>query len=149
MKAMKKRILFAVLLVLTLVGMSSCCRRELWVYQDGYKNIVLRVDWRFYDRDAQLFPHEPDPDGMTLYVFPQDGRPSYRFTTTEVNRYEFYMSRGMYDFLVFDYSPEEYNMQHFTGMGSNAHKTLINDSQQFPHSKPHCCARQNRYAIGH
>ena len=116
MKAMKKRILFAVLLVLTLVGMGSCCRRELWVYQDGYKNIVLRVDWRFYDRDAQLFPHEPDPDGMTLYVFPQDGRPSYRFTTTSVNRYEFYMSRGMYDFLVFDYSPEEYNMQQFTGM---------------------------------
>lgn len=116
MKAMKKRILFAVLLVLALVGTNSCCRRELWVYQDNFKNILLRVDWRGYDRDAQLYPHEPDPDGMTLYVFPQDGRPSYRFTTTSVNRYEFYMSRGMYDFLVFDYSPEEYNMQRFVGM---------------------------------
>ena len=116
MKAMKKQILFAVLTVLTLVGMSSCCRRELWVYQDNFKNVLVRVDWRNYDRDAQLYPHDPDPDGMTLYVFPQDGRPSYRFTTTSVNRYELYMSRGMYDFLVFDYSPEEYNMQHFVGM---------------------------------
>lgn len=115
MKAKKKYMLWAGLAVLVLFG-ANACRRDLWVYQDFFKNLLVLVDWRQYDRDAYLYPHSPDPEGMTLWLFPRDGRPSYRFTTTEVNRYEVYMSKGMYDILVIDNSPEEYNMQHFLGM---------------------------------
>ena len=95
---------------------TSCERRDLWVYQDQFKQILMIIDWRNYDRDQQLYPHTPDPDGMTLWFFPTDGRKSYRFTTAEVNRYELYLSEGDYEGLVIDYSPAEYGHQEFVGM---------------------------------
>lgn len=115
---MKQYFRFAVLAAVAagVLLLAGCARRELWVYQDYFKNILLRIDWRSYDRDKQLYPHTPDPLGMTVWFFPIDGRPSYRFTTSEVNRYEVYMSQGAYDVLVIDKSPEEYLMQEFIGM---------------------------------
>ena len=95
---------------------TSCERRDLWVYQDQFKQILMIIDWRNYDRDQQLYPHTPDPDGMTLWFFPTDGRKSYRYTTAEVNRYELYLSEGDYEGLVIDYSPAEYGHQEFVGM---------------------------------
>ena len=118
MKSMKSIFRFAAKATLVLAALLSLssCRRKLWVYQDYFKNILVLVDWRSYDRDKQLYPHTPDPQGMTVYFYPTDGRSSYRFTTTEVHRYPVYMSQGDYGVLVFDYSPEEYNMQEFLGM---------------------------------
>ena len=95
---------------------TSCERRDLWVYQDQFKQILMIIDWRNYDRDQQLYPHTPDPDGMTLWFFPTDGRKSYRYTTAEVNRYELYLSEGDDEGLVIDYSPAEYGHQEFVGM---------------------------------
>ena len=105
----------AALAVLMLLPASGC-RRQLWLYQDQFKQVQVNVDWRSYDRDKVLYPHTPDPDGMTLWFFPDDGRKSYRATTTEVNRYEIYLSEGDYVGVVIDYSPEEYGMQEFLGM---------------------------------
>lgn len=115
---MKQYFRFAVLAAVAagVLLLAGCARRELWVYQDYFKNILLRIDWRSYDRDKQLYPHTPDPLGMTVWFYPTDGRSSYRFTTSEVNRYEVYMSQGDYDVLVIDKSPEEYLMQEFLGM---------------------------------
>lgn len=92
------------------------CRRELWLYSDQFKQVELDIDWRNYDRDQQLYPHTPDPGGMTLWFFPRDGRTSYSYTTAEVRHYETYLSRGDYDALVIDYSPMEYGRQEFIGM---------------------------------
>ena len=89
---------------------TSCERRELWVYQDRFKQVELDIDWRNYFRNQQLYPNTPDPDGMTVWFFPRDGRKSFRYTTTEVRHYETYLSAGQYDGLVIDYSPEEYGM---------------------------------------
>ena len=117
MKAMKRYFRFAVPAVLLAVLLiAGACRRELWVYQDNFKNLLVIPDWRSYDRDKQLYPHTPDPLGMTVWAYPTDGRPSYRFTTSEVNRFPMYLSQGKYGLLVIDYSPEEYNMQEFIGM---------------------------------
>lgn len=95
---------------------TSCERRELWVYQDRFKQVELDIDWRNYFRNQQLYPNTPDPDGMTVWFFPRDGRKSFRYTTTEVRHYETYLSAGQYDGLVIDYSPEEYGHQEFIGM---------------------------------
>ena len=103
-------------LALMLLVPATGCRRQLWLYQDQFKQVQIQVDWRSYDRDKVLYPHTPDPDGMTLWFFPHDGRKSYRFTTAEVNRYDLYLGQGAYTGVVIDYSPEEYGMQEFLGM---------------------------------
>ena len=106
-------ILLAVLLtVLVLMG----CRRDLWVYQDNFKQVELDIDWRNYFRDAQIYPNTPDPDGMTVWFFPKDGRTSFHCTTAEVRHYETYASQGDYEVLVIDYSPLEYSHQEFLDM---------------------------------
>ena len=104
--------LLLILLLLTTIG----CRRDLWIYQDKFKQIELDIDWRNYFRDTQLYPNTPDPDGMTLWFFPKDGRPAYTLTTSEVRHYETYLSKGDYEALVIDYSPMEYGRQEFVGM---------------------------------
>ena len=94
----------------------ACERRELWIFQDNFKQVEVDVDWRYYDRDRQLFPHTPDPSGMTLWLFPRDGRASISYTTAEVRHFETYLSKGDYDALVIDYSPSEYGHQVFVDM---------------------------------
>jgi hypothetical protein len=103
-------------LALMLLVPATGCRRQLWLYQDQFKQVQVQVDWRSYDRDKTLYPHTPDPGGMTLWFFPWDGTKSYRFTTTEVTRYDVYLAQGKYTGVVIDYSPEEYGMQEFLGM---------------------------------
>lgn len=105
-------LLMLLLVVLLLTG----CRRDLWVYQDNFKQVELDVDWRNYFRDQQLYSDEYDPDGMTVWFFPTDGRESYRYTTANVRHFETYLSKGTYEGLVVDYSPEEYGRQEFLGM---------------------------------
>ena len=109
-----KAYITAVLLLLLMV--TACERRDLWVFGDQFKQVELDVDWRNYFRDSQLYPNAPDPGGMTLWFFPKDGRPSYSYTTSEVRHYELYLSRGEYEGLVIDYSPAEYGHQEFVGM---------------------------------
>lgn len=102
------------------LAMTNCERRDLWVYGDQFKQVLLNIDWRNYMRADNLYPYEPDPDGMTVWYFPIDGqangRKSYRFTTDEVRHYETYLSAGDYRSVVIDYSPEEYSNQEFEGM---------------------------------
>ena len=107
---------------LTLLTTASC-RRDLWVYQDNYKQVELDIDWRNYYREWGITPNvnpnaQPaaDPNGMTVWFFPKDGRESFKYTTSEVRHFETYLSRGDYDGLVIDYSPEEYGHQEFVGM---------------------------------
>ena len=95
---------------------NSCERRELYVYQDYFKQVELQIDWRHYDRDKVKYPHTPDPSGMTVWFYPTDGRKADHYTTSEVTRYETYLSQGTYEALVIDYSPEEYFKQEFIGM---------------------------------
>ena len=106
----------AVAAALMLLTTGSCERRDLYVYQDYFKQVKLLIDWRHYDRDQYLYPHTPDPEGMTVWIFPTDGRKSERYTTANVNVFETYLSHGDYEALVFDYSPEEYGKQEFIGM---------------------------------
>lgn len=104
------------IIILMALAAVACERRELWLYQDNFKQVVIDIDWRDYDRDRQLYPHTPDPGGMTLWFYPADGRPAYTYTTREVNRFETYLSAGDYKALVIDYSPQEYGRQNFIGM---------------------------------
>ena len=102
---------------LALLTTTSCERRELYVYQDFFKQVILNIDWRNYDRDKTLYPHTPNPDGMTVWFYPADGAtPADRYTTAQVTRYETYLSQGDWTSLVIDYSPEEYGKQEFLGM---------------------------------
>lgn len=102
---------------------ATSCRRDLWVYQDNYKQVELDIDWRNYFREWGITPNpnpgaEPaaDPSGMTVWFFPRDGRTSYSYTTAEVRHFSSYLSKGQYDGLVIDYSPAEYGRQQFVGM---------------------------------
>lgn len=105
----------AALLILS----ATSCRRDLWVYQDNFKQVELDIDWRSYFREWPLNPNvQPatDPSGMTVWFFPKDGRTSFQYTVSEVRHYETYLSKGDYDGLVIDYSPAEYGRQEFVGM---------------------------------
>lgn len=107
---------------------ANSCRRDLWVFQDNYQQVEVNVDWRNYFREwgivgyAGTQPANPaitpanDPDGMTYWFFPRDGRKSFRYTTSEVRHFSVYLSQGEYDGLAIDYSPEEYGKQEFVGM---------------------------------
>lgn len=99
-----------------LVAANSCERRELYVYQDYFKQIFLNIDWRHYDRDRYLYPHTPDPTGITVWFYPDDGTKADHYTTAQVTRYETYLSKGAYEALVIDYSPAEYGKQEFIDM---------------------------------
>lgn len=117
-------------IALLALGVSNCDRRDLWVYGDQFKQVMLNVDWRFYMRDTLLYPNQPDPDGMTVWFYPTDGRKSYQATTSEVRHYETYLSAGDYEAVVIDYSPQEYGHQEFIGMEwANTAKV-----QALPHS---------------
>lgn len=106
----------AVAAALMLLTTGSCERRELYVYQDYFKQVKILTDWRHYDRDKWLYPHTPDPDGMSIWIFPTDGRKSEHYITADVNNFETYLNKGTYEALVFDYSPSEYGKQEFIGM---------------------------------
>lgn len=132
----------AALLMLT----TGCERRELFVYQDNFKQVEINVDWRNYFREwgisqkTQINPTaQPaeNPGGMTVYLFPRDGRESYVYTTAEVRKFETYMSAGEYDGLVIDYSPAEYGRQEFVGMNfANTAKVQSIPSPYQPDSIP-------------
>ena len=114
---------------LMLLLSTGCERRELYVYQDNFKQVEVNIDWRNYFREwgiqgrVEGNPNAPyvvapaeDPDGMTIWFFPRDGRPSMHYTTAEVRKFETYLRAGEYDGMVFDYSPAEYGRQEFVGM---------------------------------
>lgn len=96
-------------LLLTLLVFTNCERRELWVYGDQFHSLRLDVDWRKY--------HEYDPQGMTVYFYPDDPSIGTKFfTTASVRSLSCYLSAGGYEGVVFDYSPSEYSHQEFVGM---------------------------------
>ena len=87
--------------------LSSCERRELYVYGDNFESVELKVDWRQYA--------EKDPGGMTVWFYPMGeelGKP-YRTTTANVNQQSLYLPGGLYRGVIIDYSPEEYSDQRF------------------------------------
>lgn len=100
--------------------LSGCDRRDLFVYGDEFRSVVLDVDWREYDAPR-------DPDGMTVWFYPLDdpGHAPYRTTTANVRHQEFYLPGGRYQGVVIDYSPEEYSRQEFTGMDSVATACVV------------------------
>ena len=100
------------LLLLAVLLLPGCDRREMYVYGDEYRSVVLDVDWRSYS--------DSDPDGMTVWFYPLD-RPDhapYRTVTASVRHAELYLPGGSYDGVVIDYSPEEYSRQTFHGLDS-------------------------------
>lgn len=114
---------------LVLLLSTGCERRELYVYQDNFKQVEVNIDWRNYFRQwgiqgrvegnnnaPYVVAPAEDPDGMTIWFFPRDGRTSVHYTTAQVRKFETYLSQGEYDGMVFDYSPEEYGVQEFVGM---------------------------------
>ena len=130
---------------------ANSCRRDLWVFQDNYQQVEVNVDWRNYFREwgikgiynTDIQPANPeiqpaeDPDGMTVWFFPRDGRKSFRYTTSEVRHFGVYLSQGQYDGLVIDYSPEEYGRQEFIGMDyANTAKVQSTPSSYQPDSIP-------------
>lgn len=121
-----------------LMTTTSCERRELYVYQDYFKQVILEIDWRNYDRDKTKYPHTPNPDGMTVWFYPADGSKADHYTTNQVTRYETYLSHGDYEALVIDYSPAEYGKQEFIGMdyASTAKVQSTPSSYQFADNAP-------------
>lgn len=109
MKEMMGTVRLAALAATALLLAGTGCRRPLFVAGDEYHSAVLNTDWRNYQKN--------DPDGMTAWFFPEDeGVNSFRHTTSDIRRYEFYLPSGRYEGVVIDYSPEEYSKQFFAGM---------------------------------
>ena len=121
-----------------LLATNSCERRELYVYQDYFKQVVLEIDWRNYDRDKTKYPHTPDPGGMTVWFYPANGSKADHYTTAQVTHYETYLSHGQYEALVIDYSPEEYGKQEFIGMdyASTAKVQSVRSPYQYSDNAP-------------
>lgn len=93
-------------LIAGLLLLTGCERRELYVYSEEFKSASLDVDWRKYS--------SRNPDGMTLWFYPDDMlRKPYRATTANVRHHELYLAGGIYQGVVIDYSPEEYSNQVF------------------------------------
>ena len=111
-----RSLLLSVSLLLLVLLPTSCERRDLWVFQDGYKQVTLNIDWRNYHRDGEQNSQAVNPDGMTLWFYPADEQPAYTVTTSQVTSYETYLGAGDYRALVIDYSPKEYGKQEFVGM---------------------------------
>lgn len=117
-------VVFSGLLVLT-----GCERRELYVYGDEYHDAFLEVDWSEYDGHR--------PNGMTAWFYPgpadQNERKPYRHTTADVDHYDLYLSGGLYQGMVIDYSPEEFGQQEFLGIDTlKAARVVAKPAQEQP-----------------
>lgn len=112
--------ILSVLVIILILAVSGCERRELYVYGDEFHSLTLNVDWHKYAGK--------NPDGMTVWFWPREtadetvpdslaqwGKP-YRFTTANVMHYDLYLHSGCYHAAVIDYSPEEYSRQEFLDM---------------------------------
>lgn len=92
--------------IASLLLLTACERRELYVYGEEFKSARINVDWREYSYT--------NPDGMTMWFYPADTtRSPYRNTTANVRQQELYLPGGIYQGVVIDYSPEEYSHQLF------------------------------------
>ena len=111
--------LFSMLFAMTIVAMTGCERRDLFVSGAEFHSLTLNVDWHEYA--------ERNPDGMTAWFWPREtddilvpdslaewGSP-YRFTTSSVQKFDLYLHGGRYRGVMIDYSPEEYSRQSFVG----------------------------------
>lgn len=109
---MKKTTTYLALLAILL----TACRRDLWVYTDQFRQVELYTDWT---------EATEKPDGMTWWFMNTDhsGR-NYHETTSEVSHTWLGLPRGLYDGVVFDYSPNEYAHQEFVGM-THADSALV------------------------
>ena len=101
------------IMLMLLAALTSCERRELYVYGDEFRSVELEVDWRNYAPS--------DPGGMTVWFYPLDAKnrvAPYRSTTANVRHHELYVPGGNYQGVVIDYSPEEYSHQEFLDLDS-------------------------------
>lgn len=107
----------SLMMIVLILLITSCERRDLYVYGDEFHSLTLHVDWHDYA--------DKNPDGMTAWFWPREteyilipdsladwGEP-YRFTTANVQKYDLYLHSGKYYGVVIDYSPEEYSRQTF------------------------------------
>ena len=95
--------------LLLLLLAATACRRPLYVAGDAFYSAILHTDWS----DYQSY----DPDGMTVWFFPEDrDEPSTRYTSAYVREMRFTLPSGHYTGVVIDYSPAEYGRQEFIDM---------------------------------
>ena len=104
-----KRLSPVALLLFSMLVLTNCERRDLWVYGDQFHSLRVLVDWRDYE--------DKDPLGMTAYFFPDDPNLNPKHVITpDVNEWSGYLSAGPYTGVVFSYSPKEYSHQEFIGL---------------------------------
>jgi len=102
---MKSRTL---IVILTLLLVLTGCRRDLWVYTDDLHQVRLLTDWS---------EATEKPGGMTWWFISEDGSGrNYHSTTANVTSSWLGLPQGLYEGIVFDYSPAEYAHQEFVGM---------------------------------
>ncbi len=103
------RLRHVALLLISMLALTSCERRDLWVYGDHFHSLRILVDWRTY--------LEREPLGMTAYFFPADSTlEPKRYITPGIHQWSGYLPAGAYTGVIFDYSQSEYTHQEFVGM---------------------------------
>lgn len=91
---------------LLLVSFTACQMREIAPIDDQ-AHISIDVDWSNMN---QL------PTGMTVYFYPENGRPPYKYYTNDINHIERSLPEMNYEILLFNQTIEEFSSFSFRGM---------------------------------
>lgn len=93
-----------------LILLASCDYKEL-CYEHPHNEMAkvrIPVDWTEFEKEH--------PTGMTVVVYPQDGRVPKAVLTNDLKAAELSLEEGRYDILVFNQSAIEFASFHFDGM---------------------------------
>lgn len=92
--------------LLLATGFSACQMREVSPFDDQ-AHISIDVDWSNMDQQ---------PTGMTVYFYPENGRPPYTYFTNDVTHIEKSLPEMNYEIMIFNQTIEEFSSFSFRGM---------------------------------
>jgi len=100
----------------------SCDFRTLYIEGETPVEVLVVTDW------TQL---GADPDGASIYFYPEKGGAPKVFPTNSVTRTRVSVPSGYYTVLVFNRSVDEYGTMKFDGMGTLAGAEAILEDKLF------------------
>ena len=108
---MKQRTLIYCMGLLTLLLMlMGCERRVIEVEYSKRARVLIRINW--------VIHFNTKPSGMTVMIFPMDGRPPMTEITNNVDSLEVTLEQGRYRIVAYSLTTEEYEHLRFQNLDS-------------------------------
>lgn len=106
--------------IVLMLAFTACEHKELCLYHEhvDYSRLRVNVDW------TDFLPFET-PTGMTVAMYPRDGKEPIVALTNNIDYAVLSLPEGTYDMLVYNQSISEFGSMHFSDMENFAESKVI------------------------